>query len=107
MGSLPFNLQQHNQMMGFSTKNSGGYQGSKIQNPKVMVTSHGSDILSTQFSAMRGSNTQASYNQQAAQLSFKSGGPIRAFDSGIYMGGRSANLGQTDLTGASRKQTQT
>ena len=64
-----------------------------MQNPKVMVTSHGSDILASQFSGVRGSNQHHASNyghggQSVGHMSFKSGAPIRAFESGIYMGSR-------------------
>lgn len=73
-----------------------------------MVTNHGNEILSSQFSTMRGSNAAASNYNPQAHLQFKSGGPIRAFDSGIYMGSRGGGgTNATDFHGASRKQTQT
>ena len=74
-----------------------------MQNPKVMVTSHGNDILGGQYQRPGANQHAGGYGQ--AHLSFKSGGPIRAFESGIYMGNR-AGVG-TDFHGQQRKQTQT
>ena len=102
IGGLPLNLQQ--QHSGAYSKQNTGYLGSKMQNPKVMVTSHGSDILGSQFTGVRGSNQHPPGYGQGGHLSFKSGGPIRAFESGLYMGSR-GGLG-ADFHGPSRKQTQ-
>ena len=71
-----------------------------------MVTSHGNEILGSQFSGVRGSNqhNQSSGGYGSSHISFKSGGPIRAFESGIYMGSRGGIANDFHGT-ANRKQT--
>ena len=45
IGSLPFNLTQQSSSSTYPGKSGQSYLGNKIQNPKVMVTNHGNDIL--------------------------------------------------------------